>query len=250
MPAVVAQPVTDFLSRALARAGVLPAREAEAAVRAGRVTLNGRVVRQPLTTLKRGDVVRVDGRAVSLDARTLALAFHKPPGCVTSHADPQERPTVFDLLSKALPKDLRRYGWHAVGRLDVDTTGLLLFTNDEHLVAHATRPETKLPKRYLARVQGRATSHKLAELRTPKGAPPVGVRVRAENEVELTIAEGSFHQVKRMLGAVGLPVLALHREAVGLLELDVPLGSARLLTDDEISRKLRFPSPAGGRGSG
>jgi pseudouridine synthase len=198
------------------------------------------VVKQPLTTLKRGDVVRVDGRAVSLDARTLALAFHKPPGCVTSHADPERRPTVFDLLSKALPEDLRRYGWHAVGRLDVDTTGLLLFTNDEHLVAHATRPETKLPKRYLARVQGRATTDKVAKLRTPKGASPVAVRVRANDEVELTLSEGSFHQVKRMLGAVGLPVVALHREAVGSLELDVPLGSARPLADDEIGRKLGY----------
>jgi pseudouridine synthase len=233
--------VSDFLARAMARAGTLPALEAQAAIRAGRVSLNGRTVKQPLTSLRTGDVVRLDGGAVSLQTQTLAVAFHKPSGCITGHDDPEGRPTVFDLLLKTLPDELRRYGWHAVGRLDVDTTGLLLFTNDENLVAHATRPETKLPKRYLARVQGRATPEKLAQLRTPHGGKPVGARVRAENDVELIIAEGAFHQAKRMLGAVGLPVLTLHREAIGLLELDLPRGASRPLGDAEIERKLGYP---------
>ncbi|MGA9523337.1 MAG: pseudouridine synthase, partial [Myxococcaceae bacterium] len=217
----------DWVTRALARAGVMPASDAEAAVRAGRVQLNGRTVTQPMTFVRPGDEVRVDGRVVSLTTPTLVLMFHKPAGVVTSSQDPEGKGTVFERLQAVLPPELQRYGWHAVGRLDRDTTGLLLFTNDEKVVQHVTSPQTHLPKRYVAVVGSRADDAKLEPLR--KGiqlhdgaARPARARVLEDGRVELIITEGRHHQVKRMLGEVGLPVTQLHRTAVGRLELDVP----------------------------
>lgn len=239
----------DWVGRALPRAGVLPPAEAERAIAAGRVSVAGRVVREPLTLLRPGDEVRLDGRAVALAAPTLVLAFHKPKGCVVTTRDELGRRTVFDLLAAALPPDLARYGWHALGRLDLDTTGLLLFSNDERLVAHATLPDSHLPKRYLARVGGTPTEEKLEPLRRGLAlddgeARPAKARLRGDHEVELTLTEGRFHQVKRMLSAVGLPVKALHREAIGALELDVAEGGWRLLDAREIAEGLKFGPPA------
>jgi len=235
----------DWIGRALPRAGILPPGEAERAIAAGRVSLAGRVVREPLTLLRPEDEVRLDGRVVRLESSTLVLAFHKPKGCVVSMRDELGRPTVFALLAACLPPELSRYGWHALGRLDLDTTGLLLFSNDERLVAHATLPETHLPKRYLARVQGIPTDARLAPLRAGLSlddgpARPAQAEVRGDHEVALTLTEGRFHQVKRMLAAVGLPVRALHREAIGGLELDVAEGRCRALSDSEVVQKLRF----------
>lgn len=239
----------DWIARSLARAGVLAPGDAEAAVRAGRVTVGGHLVREPLTLVGPRDEVRLDGRAVELSRRTLVLAFHKPKDAVVARTDPRGMRTVFDVLLPQLPPDLARFGWHAVGRLDRDTTGLLLFTNDERLLSHATRPEAHLPKRYLAQVQGSPDDAKLEPLRRgidlhDGPARPARARVRGERGVELTLTEGRNHQVKRMLGAVGLPVTALHREAVGELELDVPEGAWRLLSQDEVRLKLGF-EPAG-----
>lgn len=235
----------DWLGRALARAGVLSPPEAEAAIRAGRVAIGERVVREPLAILKAGDVVRLDGRRVELGARTRVLAFHKPAGVVSSTVDPEGQGTVFERLHAVLPPALRAFGWHAVGRLDRDTTGLLLFTNDEKFVAHATRPETHLPKRYRAAVGGRVDEEKLEPLRRgieldDGPARPAEAIAVGPDEVELVITEGRFHQVKRMLAAVGLPVRRLHRMAVGSLLLDVPEGSFRELTPEEIREKLEF----------
>src|SRR5438128_309041 len=147
----------DWLARALARAGVLPLMEAERAVRDGRVRVGGRVVRQPLALVPAGEEVRLDGRPVSLEAKVLALMLHKPKDAVTSRSEPSGARTVFDVLLPALPRELQRYEWLAAGRLDRDTTGLLLFTNDGRLVEHLTSPERHLSKRYRALVQGTAT---------------------------------------------------------------------------------------------
>lgn len=240
------RPRVDWLSRALARGGVMPLEEAEDAIAAGRVSVSGRVVKQPLTMLKPGEVVKVDGHPVSLDARTRVIVLHKPADVVTSTADRHAK-TVFELLTEVLPAELSRFQWHAVGRLDRNSTGLLLFTNDERFVAHVTSPETKLPKRYVAQLGADATEEKLAPLRrsmTLDGdeVRPAKVRLRGPREVEVSITEGKNHQVKRMLGAVGLPVLHLHREAIGELELDLEVGGWRELSDEELRTALRFPA--------
>jgi 23S rRNA pseudouridine2605 synthase/16S rRNA pseudouridine516 synthase len=224
----------------------MPRAEAEAAVRAGRVTVAGRRVTQPLTLVRPGDEVRLDGRRIDLSPATIALAFHKPADCVVSTRGEPGAKTVFELLLSQLSPDLAGYGWHAIGRLDKGTTGLLLFTNDERLVAHATLPETHLPKRYLAKVQGEPDEARLEPLRQgveldDGRAKPASARIRGPGLVELVIQEGRFHQVKRMLGAVGLPVLALHREAIGGIELgSLPEGSWRRLSEAEIREGLGF----------
>jgi 23S rRNA pseudouridine2605 synthase/16S rRNA pseudouridine516 synthase len=237
----------DWLSRALARAGALPLKEAEEAIAAGKVKLEGKTVREPFTPVLATSRISLEGRPVDIQPRTRVLMFHKPAGVVTSDHDPQKVGTVFERLGQVLPPELVGFGWHAVGRLDRDTTGLLLFTNDERFVAHATSPETKLPKRYLARVSGQVTEPKLERLRKglrldEEEAPtrPAMARLLPDARVELTLTEGRHHQVKRMLGAVGLPVLALHREAIGTLQVDVPESQCRLLSDDEVRTLLGY----------
>jgi 23S rRNA pseudouridine2605 synthase/16S rRNA pseudouridine516 synthase len=241
----------DWLSRALARAGVLPLREAEAAITAGRVTVDAQPATEPLMPVHVGrSVVKLDGVKVSLSWRTRVLMLHKPAGVVTHGSDPEGIGTVFDVLLAALPAALQTFGWHAVGRLDRDTTGLLLFTNDEKFVAHATAPETHLPKRYVARVSGAITDEKLARLRAgveldDGPTRPAKAARRGDDAVELVLTEGRFHQVKRMLGEVGLPTLALHREAVGTLELDVAERALREVGEAEIHAALGFQPRAG-----
>ncbi|WP_224247759.1 pseudouridine synthase [Hyalangium gracile] len=235
----------DWLSRALARAGVFPLAEAEDAIRAGRVSINGRVAKQPLAPVPEGAVLRVDGVEVQREVETRVLAFHKPADVLTSTVSQHRTGTVYEVLLPQLPDELSRYTWHAIGRLDRGTTGLLLFTNDEKLVAHATSPETHLPKRYVATVQGTADEEKLEPLRRGvmlEDGPtrPAKVKLRDAHTVEVSVTEGRHHQVKRMLGAVGLPVKALHREAVGDVLLDVPEGTFRELTPEEISHGLRY----------
>ncbi|MBZ4422238.1 pseudouridine synthase [Myxococcus sp. RHSTA-1-4] len=236
---------SDWLARALGRAGVLPRAEAEVAIREGRVEVDGRVEREPFAPVRPGMEVRVDGRVRELATSVLALMFHKPAGPVVHGSDPEGVGTVFERLRAVLPEEMRGYEWLAVGRLDRDTTGLLLFTNDERLVRHGTSPETHVAKRYVARVSGRPPEAALQRLREGlvlEDGPtrPAGALSRAPDVVELTLTEGRHHQVKRMLAAVGHPVLALHREAVGGVVLDVPEGAWRMLRAEEVREGLGF----------
>lgn len=235
--AVSERPRTDWLSRALARAGVLPLHEAELAIRAGRVKLHGRVVVQPLTPLPPNARVQLDGAVISLASERRVWMFHKPAGVVTGPEGTHR------LFAEQLPPALRRFEWHCGGRLDKDTTGLLLFTNDPRVIEHVTSPKARLTKTYVARVFGTVTEEKLARLRggivlNDGRARAVGARVLEPQTIELQIDEGRFHQVKRMLGAVGLPVRALHRSAIGDVQLDVAEGKARALSDEEIGNGL------------
>lgn len=236
---------SDWLARALGRAGVLPRAGAEEAIRDGRVEVDGHVEREPFAPVRAGQGVRLDGRVLSLEAGVLALMFHKPAGPVVHGSDPEGVGTVFERLRAVLPEVLGGYEWLAVGRLDRDTTGLLLFTNDERLVRHVTSPETHLSKRYVAKVAGQPPEAALQRLREGlvlEDGPtrPAGARLRAPDVVELTLTEGRHHQVKRMLAAVGHPVRELHREAVGGVVLDVPEGAWRQLRDDEVEEGLGF----------
>lgn len=226
----------------------MPHEEAEAAIRAGRVSVNGRKVTQPLTVLRAGDKVKVDGHPVSLQPRRHVLMFHKPAGVLSDPAPHHGVPSVVPIFTGAVGVELARFTWHLAGRLDVNTTGLLLFTNDELVAAHVTAPATRLHKRYLATVSGEPTDDRLEPLRKgielPDGrARPARVEIVAPRQVKLWLTEGKFHQAKRMLGAVGLPVTRLHREAIGGVELDVPEGGFRALSDEEVVRGLKFTGP-------
>ncbi|MBX7117310.1 MAG: rRNA pseudouridine synthase [Myxococcaceae bacterium] len=240
----------DWLSRALARAGALPLAQAEAAIADGRVKMNGRVVTKPFAPLPERARVQLDGKTIDVTPRTRVLMFHKPAGIVCAGHDQEKQGTVFEALQRLLSAELASYSWHGVGRLDRDTTGLYLFTNDERFVAFATSPATHLPKRYLAQVAATATDAQLEPLRrgiTLDDGParPAKALLRERGLVELTLTEGRNHQVKRMLAHVKLPVKNLHREAVGELTLDIDIAQWRELAAAEINEKLGFV-PRGG----
>lgn len=235
----------DWLLRALGRSGVLPHTELEGALAAGRIRVDGKVTTKPFTPVTAKTKVTVDGHVVSLGRQTRVLMLHKPKGVVAAGGRRDLRGTVFDALLPLLSEEQRRFNWLSVGRLDVDTTGLLLFTNDEQLVQHATSPETHLEKRYLAQVNPKATEAQLQPLRdgiTLDDGParPASAKLRSVGLVELTLTEGRNHQAKRMLALVGLPVLGLHREAIGSLVVDVPEGQMRELTAEEVASALKF----------
>ncbi len=233
----------ERLQKVLAHAGVASRRHAEALMDAGRVTVNGQVVRQLGARVDpHADDIRVDGRAVRVAPEHTSVLLHKPAGPVTTASDPQGRATVLDLL----PDELRTRRLYPVGRLDRDTEGLLLLTNDGALALRLTHPRYALPKEYHALVHGRPTPVALADLRRgvllPGEARPTAPArawvLRAEGEgtwIGLELHEGRNRQVRRMLTAVGHPVRRLRRVRIGPLTLgELPLGGWRLLTAEEV----------------
>ena len=222
------------LAKHLAAAGVASRRAAEEIVRAGRVTVNGVVVTDPARDVGAEDDVAVDGTAVEPPAERVVYAAHKPPGVVSTARDPQGRPTVVSLVDSPL----RLY---PVGRLDADTSGLILLTNDGQLAYRLTHPSFEVEKAYRARVANppvrpaalRALREGL-ELEDGRTAP-AKVRIVALQTLEIVIHEGRKRQVRRMCQAVGHPVIALTRVRFGPLELgDLRPGQARRLSAQEV----------------
>jgi 23S rRNA pseudouridine2605 synthase len=225
------------LNAYLARAGVASRRGAEELIRSGRVRVNGEVA--GLATFVEGvDRVEVDGSLVAPEPLTYVL-LHKPAGVVTTARDPQGRPTVVGLVGherRVVP----------VGRLDADTTGALLLTNDGPLAHRLMHPRYEVDKVYEAEVEGEPDEDTLARLREgielEDGlTAPAEAELVGPSRVELTIHEGRKHQVKRMLEAVGHPVRRLHRKTYAGLTLDgLEPGEWRELSPDEVKR-LRAP---------
>jgi 23S rRNA pseudouridine2605 synthase len=221
------------LNAYLARSGVASRRKADELIKAGRVSVNGEPG-QLNTFVETGDRVEVDGREVS--AQPLAhLLLHKPAGVVTTASDPQGRPTVVGLI----PRDVRVV---PVGRLDVDTTGALLLTNDGELAHRLAHPKYEVEKVYEAEVEGEPsdeTLRRLAEgMKLEDGmTAPAEVRRLGPSTIELSIHEGRNRQVRRMLEAVGHPVRALLRSRyAGLTVEGLAPGEWRALAPSEVER--------------
>jgi 23S rRNA pseudouridine2605 synthase len=241
-------PAGERLQKVLAHAGVASRRHTEALMAAGRVTVNGVVVRELGTRVDPArDDVRVDGRAVPQRDEHTYVLLHKPAGPVTTASDPQGRPTVLDLL----PRALRARRIYPVGRLDRDTEGLLLLTNDGELALRLTHPRYALRKEYHALVAGRPSPAALDRLArgvllpgekrptAPARAWIVGAE-GADAWVGLEIHEGRNRQVRRMLDTVGHPVRHLRRVRVGPLGLGtLAPGAWRLLTPEEVAALRR-----------
>ena len=220
------------LNAYLARSGVASRRAADELIKAGRVRVNGEPG-QLNTFVGSGDRVEVDGREVFPQKLTYLL-LHKPAGVVTTASDPQGRPTVVELV----PREPRVV---PVGRLDADTTGALLLTNDGPLAHTLAHPRYGVEKVYEVEVEGEPDDDALRTLAEGVDlddgrTAPARVRRLGPNRIELVLHEGRNRQVKRMLDAVGHPVVRLHRSAyAGLTLAGLKPGEHRALTRDEIS---------------
>ncbi|MGE5407147.1 MAG: pseudouridine synthase [Syntrophothermus sp.] len=232
------------LAKLLAHGGVASRRKAELIIAKGVVTVGGEVVTDPARDVDEGDDVRVDGAPVRAEA-TEVWAVNKPAGVVSTAREPGGRPAVVELVDSGA----RLY---PVGRLDADSTGLLLLTNDGELANRLTHPRHEVPKTYLARLRDRLGDAELERLRRGvqlEDGPtaPATVRRRGPREIEIVLREGRNRQVRRMLEAVGNRVLALRRVGFGSLLLgDLPEGACRRLGDDEIAglwEDSRLPEP-------
>jgi 23S rRNA pseudouridine2605 synthase len=224
------------LNAFLARAGIASRRRADELIKAGRVTVNGKPG-QLNTVVGAHDRVEVDGREVARQ-RLRYVLLHKPAGVVTTARDPQGRPTVVELV----PGEPRVV---PVGRLDADTTGALLLTNDGQLAHRLAHPRYGVEKTYVAEVEGDPGEEALRRLREgveldDGHTAPARARGLGPGRVELVLHEGRKHQVKRMLAAVGHPVVRLHRPAYAGLTLGgLEPGACRELEPSEVDRLRR-----------
>jgi len=233
-------PVLKTLDRVISKAGAGSRTEARSWIGAGRVRVNGRLVQTPdhWVDIAR-DRVTLDGKPLQ-GAEKVYILLYKPKGYITSYKDPEGRPIVYDLIG-----DLGQF-LVPVGRLDQDTSGLLLMTNDTQFAERMTNPDYKVPKTYLVKASTRLTDEQLEQLRngvelSDGPTQPAEVkRVRDSGKysfIELTIREGRNRQVRRMLEAIGSKVLKLVRTQFGPLTIgDLEIGKYRKLTDAEVKR--------------
>jgi 23S rRNA pseudouridine2605 synthase len=226
------------LERVLSKAGAGSRTEARSWIGGGRVRVNGRVVRDPdaWVDLER-DHVFLDGKPLRRSA-PIYLLMYKPKGYLTTYRDPQGRPTIYDLLPE------RGQYVFPVGRLDLDTSGLLILTNDTQFAERMTNPDYHVPKTYLVKASKHLTDDDLDALRRGLALrdgptrPAAVTRVResgGKTVFEITITEGRNRQVRRMVEALDAKVLKLVRVAIGPLRIGaMPIGSVRELTGDEV----------------
>jgi 23S rRNA pseudouridine2605 synthase len=231
----------ERVAKALARAGVASRREVERLIEAGRVALNGRVLDTPAVKVAPGDILTVDGAVVANAEPTRLWRYHKPVGLMTTHNDPQGRPTVFQHLPEGLPRVI------SVGRLDLNSEGLLLLTNDGGLARALELPSSAWVRRYRVRAYGHTSQTKLDALKAgitiegvvygPIEARLDKVQTRFEDSgktsapanvwITIALSEGKNREVRRVLEAIGLKVNRLIRLAYGPFALGtLPVGAA------------------------
>jgi 23S rRNA pseudouridine2605 synthase len=228
---------SERIAKAMARAGIASRREVERLIGLGQVAVNGKILDTPATLVTRDDVITVNGKPIGAAQATRVWRYHKPSGLVTSHNDPGGRPTVFDALPSNLPRVI------SVGRLDLNTEGLLILTNDGELSRALELPQTELVRQYRARARGRVTQLQLDSLK--EGVTVDGVRYgpieatldkakeKAEGEkssanlwISVSITEGKNREVRKVLEHLGLTVNRLIRLAYGPFQLGtLPVGS-------------------------
>ena len=230
----------DRLQKILSQAGVASRRASERLISDGRVSVNGVTVRELGSRADPArDDIRVDGRRVKIVERRQYILLNKPRGYVSTRADPQRRRTVLDLLG-----DVRDY-LYPVGRLDYDSEGLLILTNDGDLAAKLTHPRHGVARVYEARVLGQPDEHDLGRLRKGlvmdgRRTQPADVRVLGPGHLVITVREGRNRQIRKMCDSIGHPVDTLRRVAIGPIKDDrLRPGQWRELTAAEVD-KLRM----------
>jgi pseudouridine synthase len=227
----------ERLQKILSQAGIASRRASEQLMIDGRVTVNGKTVLELGTKADAShDDIRVDGRRIKIPDRHLYLLVNKPRGYVTTRSDPQKRPTVIDLLAGVTDYV------YPVGRLDFDSEGLLILTNDGDLAAKLTHPRHGVPRVYEASVLGVPDEHDVRRL--AKGVTiggqrtgPAEVTAIGPSRLRITVREGRNRQVRKMCDAIGHPVTELRRVAIGpLRDARLKLGAWRVLTTHEVER--------------
>jgi 23S rRNA pseudouridine2605 synthase len=238
------KPAGERIAKLLARAGVASRREVERMIADGRIAKDGVALATPATILPNLRGVTVDGKPIAAPERTRLFRFHKPAGLITAERDPAGRPTIYAALRNALPPGTPRL--MPVGRLDLNTEGLLLLTNDGEFKRELELPATGVPRTYRARTFGAASQAQLEALMD--GVTIDGVRygpIDANLErrtgrnqwIELTLTEGKNREVRRVLEHLGLKVSRLIRTAYGPFVLaDLPKGAAVELRKEEVER--------------
>lgn len=228
----------ERLQKLIARAGICSRREAEKIISAGRVTVDGKIFRELGAKADPSkNKIRVDGKLLNFGAEKIYLLLNKPRGFVSTVKDERGRKTVLDLLGENFSERL----W-PVGRLDLNSEGLLILTNDGDLTNALIHPRFEVSKTYRAKISGDVTEEKLDKLRAgielDDGlTAPAEIFLLEKNLVEVTIHEGRNRQVRRMFAAVGLDVKRLRRIKFSFLTLDgLKVGAFRKLTAEEISR--------------
>ncbi len=239
------------INKYIAVSGEASRRKADELVATGRVKVNGLVLREAGYDVREGDVVEVDGRIIEPRAEKVYILLNKPLGYVTTSDDEFGRDTVLDLVADV---DARLF---PVGRLDYNTSGLLILTNDGDFAYKLTHPKHELPKTYRARVAGVLSDKKCSILRrgvdiggfvTSRAQVQVVRGYQRSTVVDITIHEGKNRQVRKMFAAVGNPVQELTRIAIGDVKLGhLAEGHYRKLTSDEVKRLLAACSGAGGQ---
>jgi 23S rRNA pseudouridine2605 synthase len=229
------------LGKYLAHAGVASRRAAEELIAAGKVRVGGEIVTDPARDVNESSGVEVDGSSVAPEAREV-WAVNKPAGVVSTAREPGRRPAITELVDS----EQRLY---PVGRLDADTTGLILLTNDGELANRLTHPRYAVPKTYRARLARPPSDRDLERLRggvrlEDGTTSPAQVEKLGDRELEVTISEGRKRQVRRMAEAVGNEVEALTRIRIGSLELGgLRRGDARLLEEGEVAALWEDSAP-------
>lgn len=212
----------ERIAKRMARAGLCSRREAESWIEAGRVKVNGNLLQTPATIVTDDDDILVDGKPIAGKEKTRLFLYHKPAGLLTTNKDPQGRPTIFEKLPKELPRLI------TVGRLDMNTEGLLLLTNDGDLARHLELPKNKIKRTYKVRAHGHITQEKLDHLK--KGITYQGVRYdsieatlekqQSDNAwIVMTLQEGKNREVRYVLEALNLKVNRLIRTSYGSFHL-------------------------------
>lgn len=234
----------DRIAKLLARAGVASRRDVERMIAEGRVRLNDEVVTTPATLLKNLKGVSVDGKLIAAAAPARLFRFHKPDGLITAERDPAGRPTIYTALRNALPVGTPRV--MPVGRLDLNTEGLLLLTNDGELKRAMELPATGVPRTYRARTFGDISQERLEELiegitidEVRYGPIDANMERRTGRNqwIELTLTEGKNREVRRVLEHLGLQVSRLLRTAYGPFRLDdLPRGAAEEVRQVDVER--------------
>ena len=230
----------ERVARVLARAGVASRREAEKLIESGRVALNGQVLTSPAVNVGKRDILTIDGKVMADREPARLWLYHKPTGLMTTHKDPKGRPTVFDHLPKGLPRVI------SIGRLDINSEGLLLLTNDGDLARRFELPASGLVRRYRVRVFGRASQETLDTLKggvTVDGVAYGPIQAHLDGGkgsnvwISITLAEGKNREVRRVLESLGLKVNRLIRTAYGPFDL----GSLQPGEVEEVQSKVLRP---------